>query len=150
MDDNPSPQLSFEDNTNKNMFDFVCNYKDTFPFPHQLRKKISSYIWVNTVFHNVCHTRLLPRLHTGYFLNRLAMAWMVQGSNPGGGEIFRSCPDRPWGPPSLLYNGYQISFWGLKRPGRGVDHPPSSSIKAKKRVELYLYSPYGPSWSVTG
>ena len=24
------------------------------------------------------------------------------GSNPGGGEIFRTCPDRPWGPPSLL------------------------------------------------
>jgi hypothetical protein len=22
-----------------------------------------------------------------------------------GGEIFRACPDRPWGPPSLLYNG---------------------------------------------
>jgi hypothetical protein len=24
----------------------------------------------------------------------------------GGGEIFRTCPDRPWGPPSLLYNGF--------------------------------------------
>ena len=24
--------------------------------------------------------------------------------NPGGGEVFRSRPDRPWGPPSLLYN----------------------------------------------
>ena len=24
------------------------------------------------------------------------------GSNPGGGEIFLTCPDRPWGPPSLL------------------------------------------------
>ena len=23
-------------------------------------------------------------------------------SNPGGDEIFRTCPDRPWGPPSLL------------------------------------------------
>ena len=22
-----------------------------------------------------------------------------------GGEIFRTCPDRPWGPPSLLHNG---------------------------------------------
>jgi hypothetical protein len=22
-------------------------------------------------------------------------------------EIFRTCPDRPWGPPSLLYNGYR-------------------------------------------
>jgi hypothetical protein len=25
--------------------------------------------------------------------------------NPGGGEIFRTRPDRPQGPPSLLYNG---------------------------------------------
>jgi hypothetical protein len=27
---------------------------------------------------------------------------------PVGGEIFRTCPDRPWGPPSLLYNGYRV------------------------------------------
>jgi len=25
-----------------------------------------------------------------------------------GGEIFRTRPDRPWGPPSLLYNGYRV------------------------------------------
>ena len=30
------------------------------------------------------------------------------GSNPGGGEIFRTHPDRPWGPTNLLYNGYQV------------------------------------------
>ena len=30
-----------------------------------------------------------------------------------GGEIFRTCPDRPWGPPSLLYNGYRV-FPGVK------------------------------------
>ena len=34
-----------------------------------------------------------------------------------GGEIFRTCPDQPWGPPSLLYNGYRVflelkSGWG--------------------------------------
>jgi hypothetical protein len=52
------------------------------------------------------------------------LGWTVRGSNPGGGEIFRSRPDRSWGPPSLLYNGYRVSFPGVKRPGRGVDHPP--------------------------
>ena len=26
---------------------------------------------------------------------------------PGGAENFRTRPDRPWGPPSLLYNGYR-------------------------------------------
>ena len=43
---------------------------------------------------------------------------MVWGSNPGVGENFRTCPDRPWGPPSLLYNGYQV-FLGVK-VGRSV------------------------------
>jgi hypothetical protein len=67
---------------------------------------------------------------------------------PVGGEIFRSRSDRPWDPPSLLYNGYRVSFPEVKRPGRGGDHPPSSSARVKERVELYLYSPSGPSWPV--
>jgi hypothetical protein len=41
----------------------------------------------------------------------------VQGSNPSGGEIFRTRPDRPWGPPSLLYNWYRIPFPGVKAAG---------------------------------
>jgi hypothetical protein len=72
------------------------------------------------------------------------------GSNPGGAEIFRTRPDRPWGPPSLLYDGYRVSCAGVKRPGRGVNHPPPSSAEVKERVELYLYSPSGPSWPVLG
>jgi hypothetical protein len=32
------------------------------------------------------------------------------------------------------------SFPGVKRPGRGVDHPPPSSAEVKERVGLYLYS----------
>jgi len=31
------------------------------------------------------------------------------GSNPGGGEIFRSRPDWPWGPASLLYNMHRVN-----------------------------------------
>ena len=42
--------------------------------------------------------------------------------NPGGGEIFRTCPDRPWGTPNLLYNGYRV-FPGV-RSGRGVTLTP--------------------------
>ena len=30
------------------------------------------------------------------------------GSNPGGVEIFRTLPDRPWGPMGLLYNRYLV------------------------------------------
>ena len=39
---------------------------------------------------------------------------------------------------SLLYNGYHVSFPGVKRPGRGVNHPPKSSAEVKERVELYI------------
>ena len=39
---------------------------------------------------------------------------------------------------------------GLKRLGRGVNYPLPSSTDVKERVELYLYSPSGPSWTVLG
>jgi len=42
------------------------------------------------------------------------------------------------------------SFPGIKRPGRGVDHPPPSAAEVNERVELYLYSKFEPSWPVTG
>ena len=42
------------------------------------------------------------------------------------------------------------SFQGVKRPARGVHHPPVSSAEVKERVELYLCSPSGPSWPVLG
>jgi len=42
------------------------------------------------------------------------------------------------------------SFPGVKRPRRGVDHPPPSRTEVKERVELYFYSPFGPSWPVLG
>jgi hypothetical protein len=67
-----------------------------------------------------------------------------------GGEVFRTRPDRRWGPPSPLYNGYWVTFPVLQRPGRGVDHPPPSSAEGKEGVELYLYSLSGPSWPVLG
>jgi hypothetical protein len=67
-----------------------------------------------------------------------------------GGKIFCTPPNRPWGPPSILYIGYWVSFPGVKQPGRGVDHQPPPSSKVKERVELYLSSPYGPSWPVVG
>jgi len=63
------------------------------------------------------------------------------GSNPIGG---RDCPRssrlalRPT-QPTIKWVG---SFPGVKRPGRGFEHPPSSSAEA---VPLL---PSGPSWSI--
>jgi hypothetical protein len=42
------------------------------------------------------------------------------------------------------------SFPGAMWPGRGVDHSPLYSAEIKERVELYLYSLFGPSWLVLG
>jgi hypothetical protein len=78
-------------------------------------------------------------------LQRLATGLTVRGSNPGGGDIFRTCPDRPWGSPSLLYSEYRV-FPGGKATGAWRWPPTPSSTKVKERVELYLYSPFGASW----
>ena len=83
-------------------------------------------------------------------VQRLVTGWTVRGSNPGTGEIFRTRPDRPWGLPSLLYNGYRVSFPRVKRPGRGVDQQTPSREEVKEKVELYLYVTYGLPWPVIG
>ena len=57
------------------------------------------------------------------------------------GEIFRTSPDRAWGPPSLLYNGYRVFPGGKMLPECDADPSPPSSVEVKNRVELYLYSP---------
>ena len=75
---------------------------------------------------------------------------LATGLNAGGGEIFHTRLDRPWGPPGLLHNGYRVSFPGMKRRGRGLNHPPPSSAEIKERIELYFYSPSGLSWPVLG
>ena len=49
-----------------------------------------------------------------------------------GARFSTPLPDRPCGPPSLLYNRYRVSFPGIKRPGRGVDHPPHLMPRLKK------------------
>ena len=98
------------------------------------------------------------------------MGWTARRSNPFGDEIFRTCPDRSWGPPSLLYNGYRVFPGGKKWPGRESDPLlPSSAVIKKEQsntstppmgrtactepqclyrgalyLYLYLYSPYGP------
>ena len=47
-------------------------------------------------------------------------------------RFFRTRPGLSWGPPTLLYNGYRVSFSGVKRPGCGVDHTPHLAPRLKK------------------
>jgi len=58
--------------------------------------------------------------------------------------------DRPWGPTSLLYNGYRVI------PGDKVarvvlaTHPPTPNTEAKERVQVYVYSPSVTIWQIIG
>ena len=36
------------------------------------------------------------------------------------------------------------SLAGIKRPGRGINHPPSSTAEVKEIRKLYIYSPFVP------
>jgi hypothetical protein len=47
----------------------------------------------------------------------------------------------PTQPPVKWVSGLS---WGKERPGRDADPSPPSSAVGHERVELYLYSPYGP------
>jgi hypothetical protein len=72
---------------------------------------------------------------TGYGLDGL-------GIESRWGEIFRTCSDRLWGPPGLLYKGYRVFPGRRKRPGNDADHsPPSSAEVQKKSRVIPLLSP---------
>jgi len=101
----------------------------------------SLYTVILLFFCDICGPGSSVRIVTGYWLDS-------PGIDPCGGEIFCTCPDRPWGPPSLLYNGYGVFPGGKELPGRVADPSPPSSAAGHERVELYLYSPYGPLWPV--
>ena len=108
-------------------------------------------IFVLTKMFQSIHSSLLLHLKTYFRGPRLLSRyrdWLRAGRSgdriPLRSEIFRTCPDRPWDPPSLLYNGYRVFTGGKERPGRDADPSPPSSAVGHERVELYLYSPYGP------
>jgi len=72
--------------------------------------------------------------HTIQISAREATCWTVWGSNPVTGKRFSSSPNRPdrvWGPPGLLFNGYRISFREVKRPARELNHIPPFSAEVK-------------------
>ena len=50
-----------------------------------------------------------------------------------GGEIFRRRPHRPWGPPSLLYNGYRDFYM------HGSVHRESNLITVQQDANYSVY-----------
>jgi hypothetical protein len=75
------------------------------------------------------------------------MGWRILGSNRGGGDIFSTRSDLPWGPTCILYNGYRVAFVGVRRPGRSLTITASSAV-VKERIKLPYNSPAGPPWPV--
>ena len=69
----------------------------------------------------------------------------VRESNPSGGEIFRTSPDRLWGPLSLLYNGFHFLPRGKERMGRDANPSPLLVPWSRKSTAMLLlsYEPYG-------
>jgi hypothetical protein len=67
---------------------------------------------------------------TGYGLEDRGVGIRV----PVGSRIFfpPNRPDRLWGSPSLVSNGYCGFSPGVKRPGREADHSPTASAEVKK------------------
>ena len=85
-------------------------------------------VWINWDFSYLTFTYLLSYLWARW-LSRYsdwATGWTVRDRTPVGTGFFAR-PDRPWGPPSLLYNGYRVFPGGKVRPRRAADHSPPSS-----------------------
>jgi hypothetical protein len=83
----------------------------------------------------------LPRPWSPWGSPLLAMCWMARWSNSSGGKIFHTCPDWPWGPPSLLVKplNYQISW----QPSDAVTHatpPPHTHTHTHTNTHTYTQS----------
>ena len=66
------------------------------------------------------------------------------------GDILRTCPDRPWDPSSLLYNGYRIFPGGKKRPGRAAEHSPPLVPRSWRSRVIPLPTLWVTTWPVVG
>lgn len=71
---------------------------------------------------------------------RYIQAGGSQGLNPGRGKVSQTHPDQNQGPPTLLYNGYRVSFPKVMWPGHGIYQPPPSSTKVQNGYSLSTLS----------
>jgi hypothetical protein len=72
-----------------------------------------------------CGSGIVVGIATGYALDG-------PGIESRWGEIFHTCPDRPWGPLSLQYNEFRVFPGGKGRPGRDADPSPLSNAAIMK------------------
>jgi len=77
------------------------------------------------LYYNICGPGSIVGIVSGYGMDsmRIESQW---------DEILCTCPDWPWGPPSLLYNGYRVFPGGKERLEHDADPSPTSSAIVKK------------------
>jgi hypothetical protein len=63
----------------------------------------------------------------------IVTAWTIRGSNPGWGGVFCTRSNRPWDPPSLVYNGSRV-FHGGKAAGTWR-WPPTQHLEPRLKKE---------------
>ena len=79
------------------------------------------YIYIYIYTHTHTHTHIHVVGLVAQTVQRLSTDWTVRNRITVGTR-FSTLPDRPWGPPSLLCNGYRVFPGGKLRPGRAADH----------------------------
>ena len=75
-------------------------------------------------------------------VQRLTKGWTVRDRIPVGTR-FSARLYRPWGPPSLLYNGYRVFPGGKVQPGRAADHSHPSSAAVMEEQSYTSTPPVG-------
>ena len=85
------------------------------------------------------HFPVLTWSEIAYSAQIVATGWTVRGSNPGGSALFSLRSKQALGSTHSLVQWVAGLVPRVERPGRGTDHPLSSST-AVKGLEIYLYS----------
>jgi hypothetical protein len=150
----PGPQCGWKDYINKNSNDTIGNQSRDLPVcsavSEPLRHRVPPY----------CRCILTFYLGLIMFLERRGRDSSI-GTATGYGLDGPGIESRwrrdfphlsiraPYPHPASYTMGTE-SFPGVKRPMRDVDYPPHLVPNFKERVELHLYTPYGPSWPVIG
>jgi hypothetical protein len=101
------------------------------------------YLWQPSPF--VLGRDIVIIIATGYRLDGPGIE-----SRWGGARFSVPVQTCPRAHPASCKMGAKCLSRGVKRPGRGVDHPPHPRAEVKERVELYLLPPSGPSWPALG
>jgi hypothetical protein len=127
-------------NINKSLYIFRSTLQDS-GFIHQQISEKHNLISIGMVNVNVGRdSSVVTGTRYGLDCPGIESRWERDFSHPSIPAMGPTQPPTQWVPNLSLG----------KRPGRAVDHPLPSSADIKERVELYLCSQSGPSWSVLG